>query len=155
LHPGLLSIADDQGGTKNKNWGIPRAWLGVARAFDTLLHECMHVSVHSLHEGGDACGPGWKQMTSHNEPHWIGEVNRLAPLLDLNIVAGRNTTRRVPIEGAVAGPRGKVPTRVVRATTGDVSYGAVARFPYGTRTELGLTDWYERNALPFPHALDK
>jgi len=155
LHPGLLSIADDQGGTKDKNWSIPHAWLGVAYAYDVLLHECIHVSVHSHHEDGDACGPGWPQKTSHSNPHWLAEVNRLAAPLGLDIVAGRNKLQRVPIEGEALGPRGKPPTRVVRTTTGNVSYGAVARFPNGVRTELGLTDWYERNALPFPHALEK
>ncbi len=154
LHPGLLSIADDQGGTKDRNWGIPRAWLGVAYAYDVLLHECIHVAVHSLHEEGDGCGPGWKGATSHNNPHWLAEVNRLAAPLGLDIVAGRNKLQRVPIEGKPVGPRGKPPTRVVRTTTGNVSYNAVARFPNGVRTELGLTDWYTRNALPFPHALE-
>jgi len=99
LHPGLLGVHTHtfpDGREKTSNWSIPAAWLGPVYAFDVLLHECMHVAVMCLHgrghdsaSGGDGgsprcpCGPSWKSGTSHNNPHWLAEVNRLAPLLGL------------------------------------------------------------------------
>ena len=170
LHPGLLGVHTHtfpDGREKNSNWSLPAAWLGPACAFDTVLHECVHVAVNCLHGRGDdsvsdddggaphcTCGPAWKAGTSHNNPHWLAEVNRLAPLLGLPVVAARSTTRRVPNEGGEPGKRGKLPTRVVRTTESSVSFGALARFPYGVRIELELTSWYTDNTLPFPHALE-
>jgi len=170
LHPGLLAVHTQtfpDGREKTSNWSIPAAWLGPVYAFDVLLHECMHVAVMCLHgrghdsaSGGDGgsprcpCGPSWKSGTSHNNPHWLAEVNRLAPLLGLPVVAARSKTRRVPIDGAEPGKRGKMPTRVVRATESTVSFDALSRFPSGVRVELGLTSCYTDKTLPFPHALE-
>ena len=168
LHPGLLAVhthTHRDGREKTSNWSLPAAWLGPACAFDTVLHECVHVAVNCLHQRSDGggsdeegsrctCGPAWKAGTSHNNPHWLAEVNRIAPLLGLPVVAARSTTRRVAIEGGEPGKRGKLPTRVVRTTESSVSFGALARFPRDVRIELGLTSWYTDNKLPFPHALE-
>jgi len=70
------------------------------------------------------------------------------------VVAARSKTRRVPIDGAEPGKRGKMPTRVVRATESTVSFDALSRFPSGVRVELGLTSCYTDKTLPFPHALE-
>jgi hypothetical protein len=125
LHPSLL------GGTeKDDPWRIQPAWLGPCYAFDVLLHETMHVSVDCVigRGGGDS---------SHNNPGWIAEVNRIAPLLGLDgVVAALCKPRRVPIEGRTT-KTGKPATKVVRASDGNVPHCLIARFPYGVRLHLG------------------
>ncbi len=140
LHPSLL------GGTECVNpWKVPAPWLGPAFAFDTLLHEAIHVSV--AHRLG-----GWrgKGETSHNNDAWIGEVNRLAPLLGLHGVhAGRSRVQRVPVEGLGRTRRGKLPTKVSRVPAGNVPFRAVAAFPFGLRRHLGTADsFYRTGQLP-------
>jgi hypothetical protein len=140
LHPALLG-----GATTEMPWGINPACLGLRYALDVLLHECIHVAVAHLH--GGQSGP-----TSHNDPAWIAEVNRIAPLLGFGLTAGRSTTRRVPTDGP-PGPRGKPPTKVARVSEGDIAFEWVARFPYGYRHHLGTTSYYYGRSLPFPPAL--
>jgi hypothetical protein len=122
LHPSLL------GGTEKRNpWHVDPAWLGWRYALDTLLHECMHVSVN--YRLGGATGP-----TSHNNPQWIAEVNRLAPLLELPITAAMSRTKRVKDTDARS--------RVIRVSDSSVSFEAISRFPYGVRVELGRAAGY-------------
>ncbi len=140
LHPSLLRPHK-----KERPWGIDPALLGPRYAFDTLIHESIHVSVEYVL--GGATGP-----TSHNNPQWISEVNRLAPLLGLNIQAGQSVLKRVPIEGKVT-VTGKPQTRVQRGTTGNVPYTAVSRFPLGVREHLAQTDYYRQGGSPFPTSI--
>jgi hypothetical protein len=133
LHPSLL------GGTEKGNpWGMNPRWLGYCFAFDTLLHECMHVSVE--HRLGGWVGKG---STSHNNDVWIAEVNRLAPLLGLGgIRAARSKTKRVKDS------EGKL-TRVVRVSDG-LPHCAVAGFPRELRSFLGsFTEYYSAGQSPF------
>jgi hypothetical protein len=137
LHPSVL------GGTQRRNpWNIDPGWLGIAYAFDVLLHESIHVSQHCLLGGG--IGP-----TSHNNSAWIAEVNRIAPVLGLvGIQAGLSKTKRVPIEGETT-KTGKPATRVIRASEGNLPHSAVATFPHGARRHLGLADsFYTANIIP-------
>jgi hypothetical protein len=139
LHPSLL------GGSESANpWGVSSDLLGVCYAFDVLLHECIHVSVHYLL--GGAQGP-----TSHNNPQWIAEVNRIAPLLGLKVQAERSKVKRIPVEGEPT-KHGKQPTTVKRVSEGNIPFKAVSTFPHGVRWYLGCMDFYEHNVLPF--ALD-
>ena len=140
LHPSLL------GGTgRRAPWGEDPALLGVRYAFDVLIHECIHVQV--AHRLGGWQGHG---DTSHNNPQWIGEVNRLAPRLGLaGVVAGRSVSRREPVAGAPPTVRGKPPTKVVRGTMGNVPYVAAATFPYGIRAHRGDLAVYRQDTLPF------
>jgi hypothetical protein len=131
LHPSIL------GGTEKANpWGIPPEWLGIAYAFDVLLHEAVHVAQHQLY--GGISGP-----MSHNDPGWIAEVNRIAPLIGLEgVEAGRSRLKRVPIEGGSA-------TKVVRVSEGNLPHKVVSRFPYMARFFFGTADGYYRtNVLP-------
>ena len=139
LHPSLL------GGTEKPNpWGVSPAELGVAYAFDTLLHECIHVQNHWVQGGWHGTG-----ATAHNNPLWVGEVNRLVPLLGFaGVRAGTSGTKRVPVAGKPT-TRGKPPTKVIRDTAGTVPFGAVAAFPSGVRRHLGLVGIYLRDELPF------
>ena len=122
LHSSLL------GGREKPNpWRVNPAWLGWRFALDVLLHECIHVSV--AHRLGGHSGP-----TSHNCPEWIAEVNRLAPLLQLNVTAARSKTKRVrDAQGH---------SRVVRVSDSTVPFKAIATFPRGVRIALGTAAEY-------------
>jgi hypothetical protein len=149
LHPGLLGGQELCPGERPETkmvWSIPYRWLGLPLTFDVLLHECIHLSV--MQRVGGARGP-----TSHNNPQWIAEVNRSAPLLGLDITAGRSKPMRVLIDGQWT-KTGKPATKVVRGTEGTLSFDAVARFPRGVRQHLGQTTWYTDRRLPFPHVFD-
>jgi hypothetical protein len=119
---------------------------GPRYAFDTLLHECMHV--HILCNLGGETGE-----TSHNCDEWIAEVNRLAPLIGIpGVQAGRIKVKRVPVEGAEPNERGKRPTAVARVAEGNMPLIALASFPHGVRQHLGLMDYYQGRTLPFASA---
>jgi hypothetical protein len=139
LHPSTL------GGTEKTNpWGVDPAILGVCYAYDVLVHECTHVKVECLLGGWRGHG-----STSHNNPLWVAEVNRLAPLLGLgNIQAGRSRLKRVPVDGQVT-KTGKPATKVVRASETALPYSCVYTFPYGARKHLGGTGFYCAHVLPF------
>lgn len=128
LHPSIL------GGTEKANpWGIPARYLGRCYAYDVLLHECMHVAVSYL-LGGGADGE-----TSHNNPTWVAEVNRIAPLLGFT-----------DVEAAITKPmRIKGQAKVRRGTLGNVSLDALSCFPYGLRQLRGDCSFYERGMLPW------
>jgi hypothetical protein len=144
LHPGLLARgADDENG--KTPWGYAPQHLGYGLAYEVLLHECIH---HAINSG--LVSASRKGSTSHNNPAWVSEVNRLAPPLALPITAARSSFKRVPDEGKPPTKRGTVATKPVRTTTGTVPYGAVATFPYGVRAHLGLLDWYEHHQRHTP-----
>jgi hypothetical protein len=142
LHPSTL------GGTEKANpWGKRPDVLGRCYAYDVLFHECIHVKVEYVLGGWRGKPLG---ASSHNNPLWVGEVNRLAPVLGLGgIKASVSRARRVPIPGQTS-KTGKPASRVVRGTEGDVPFDVISRFPYSFRSHLGLTDYYVRNELPFP-----
>jgi hypothetical protein len=138
LHPSLL------GGTESREpWGISARHLGPAFAFDTLLHESIHIHIEYNLGGHDG-------RTSHNSPRWIRQVNRLAPLLGFEgVKAGVSKTMRVPDPAAPRTARGKVATRVVRGTVGNIPFAVAAGFPQSYRNYFGTADdYYSRNRLP-------
>jgi hypothetical protein len=127
LHPAVL------GGSETAHpWGIDAGVLGKAFAYETLLHECMHVKVRLT--------DGWKAKgtTSHNNDLWIAEVNRLAPLLGLEEVEAQRS--RLKRQG----------NRVIRGTEGNIPFAAVTQFPYGVRKFQNRLDWYrgENSEIP-------
>jgi hypothetical protein len=64
LHPSLL------GGTEREDpWRIPPEWLGPSLAFDTLLHEAIHIHI-------DYNLGGHNGRTSHDCKRWVRQVNR-------------------------------------------------------------------------------
>jgi hypothetical protein len=130
LHPSTL------GGTEKPDpWGLRPDLLGWAYAFDVLVHECIHVSV--AYRLGGAKGP-----TSHNNPQWLAEVERLAPLLGLEgLRVARSKTKRVRLEDGRSVVR--------RECSASVPYKALATFPYGVHKALGELDHYRDNRLPF------
>lgn len=138
LHPSLL-----RGTEKENPWGIPPERLGQSLAFDTLLHECIHV--HIEYNLGGSTG-----STSHNCPRWVRQINRLAPLLGFKgIRFGISKTIRVPNPNAPRTKRGKIATRVVRGCTGNVPFTIGAGFPNSLRSYLGQGDqYYRQQQLP-------
>jgi hypothetical protein len=136
LHPGLLGGSGDE-----PPWGISRTLLGRAYALDVLLHESIHVRVNSMG------GWGGRGQSSHDNDLWVAEVNRIAPLLVLDIHAGRSKTKRIPIDGPPC-PKGKPPTKVVRWTDGTVPFDTVASLSNIVRRHLNLSECY-RQPLPF------
>ena len=130
--------------TAESPWGVPSEHLGPCFAYDVLLHECIHLSVKYRLGGGEPDSG----FASHNNAVWIGEVNRIAPLLGLGkIQAGRSRVQRVPTD--VLGPRGRPVTRVQRISEGAVPYRVASGFPYLLRVYLDKTDFYTRGELPF------
>lgn len=122
IHPTVLGFRELE-----NPWGVPTEWLGRAFAFDVLIHECLHASVH--YRLGGSTGP-----TSHNNAGWVSEVNRIAPLLGFEgVEAGRQVAKRVPIEGGGLTKRARKPTAVRKVTEGNVPFLAVATFPLGLR----------------------
>lgn len=127
LHPSVFG-----GSEKPDPWGVPPEWLGRRFAHDVLLHEMIHVSVN--YRLGGRTG-----TTSHNDPAWIAEVNRLAPLIGFEgVQAGKSVTKRVPVDGAEPSGRGKRSSRVIRTTVGNVPFKCVAGFPQALRQHRGM-----------------
>jgi hypothetical protein len=128
LHPSML------GGTEKLNpWGVSHHLLGKCYAYDTLLHECMHVSVNYL-LGGSGDGE-----SSHNCPAWIAELNRIAPMLGFHDVQAEMTK-----PGRVKGE-----TKVKRLTTGNIPLKVVSRFPRSLREHYQDFSFYEKRVLPW------
>lgn len=139
IHPTLFGVRERG---EKVPWGVPPSWLGKRYAFDALVHECMHASVH--YRLGGYTGP-----SSHNNDAWISEVNRLAPLMGFkNIEAGRQVPKRVPIPGEFS-KTGRPATRVQKVSLGNIPFTAAARFPTALRQHQGSANgYYRRGKLP-------
>jgi hypothetical protein len=127
LHPSIWG-----GSEKEDPWKIPPDILGARYALDVLIHECMHVSVN-YRLGGPSDGD-----SSHNNPEWIAEVNRIAPLIELpGVQAARSTVKR---DG----------NKTHRVCDGNIPFVAAATFPYAVRKLRGELDYYrDRSKLSF------
>jgi hypothetical protein len=151
LHPSLVTPSAREArrrerrtaGQRRTPWNVSADLLGWCYAYQTLLHECIHAGVNYLLGGYQhlpECRPWW---TSHNNPLWVAEVNRIAGLMGLDITFSMKTYQRVP-----SGPpdgKGRVPTTVKYLSDGP----AFERFPY----ELpGAEDFCRRGELPFTWA---
>jgi hypothetical protein len=136
LHPSLW------GGTEREDpWNFPPDLLGKRFAFDSLLHEAIHVSVNYRLDGkpgAEAERGKFRGDSSHNNPHWIAEVNRIAPLLGFTDV---NSAMSVPTR------KGK---KVVRVCEGNIPFDVAAKFPRALRIWRRDFDYYrDRSPLPF------
>jgi hypothetical protein len=145
--PLLLLHYSILGGTEKrdpwrKSFHLDPSYLGPALAFDVLLHECIHVYIRYCRGGGS--GP-----TSHNDPKWVAEVNRLAPLLGMQgVQAGLSKVKRVPNPQRESNARSPA-TKVTRYTEGNIPFAATAWFPLGVRLHLGdAPHFYPHNTLP-------
>jgi hypothetical protein len=138
LHPALVLPAAEH------PWGYSPDVLGRPFAYHVLLHECVHVAVNYLYggyEGLPGCRSYW---TSHNNPLWVGEINRLAPLIGYE---GDPFTMRLPrrVPAGGVGKSGKPLTRSVRCQEGNAPN--IEHFPHNLP---GMTSFYRNGELPFP-----
>jgi hypothetical protein len=83
LHPNLVMPSDREAARAQlARWGIPVETFGPCFAFDVLLHECMHANVeYNLGGWRRLDGAQRSKWTSHNNPLWVAECNRIAGLL--------------------------------------------------------------------------
>ena len=127
MHPSLW------GGTERDDpWSIPPDLLGPRWALDVLIHECIHVSVN-YQLGGRSKGD-----SSHNNPEWIAEVNRIAPLIGLP-----------DVRAAMSKPK-REGKKIVRRCDGNIPFEAASRFPHPVRQLRGQLNYYrDRSSLPF------
>lgn len=87
LHPSLIN-------PKGANPWQLGAQLGESFASDVLLHEMIHQAI--FQENGES---GAEDGTSsHNNPLWVDEVNRIAPLLGLPANAAVVKQKRVQVD---------------------------------------------------------
>jgi hypothetical protein len=126
LHPSIW-----RGTEKPDPWGIAPDLLGDRYALDVLMHECIHVSVH-YRLGGPSAGD-----SSHNNPEWISEINRIAPLIGLEGVDAAMS--KVTREGK----------KVRRVCKGNIPLCAAATFPHSVRRLWKRLDYY-RDPSPLP-----
>lgn len=91
-------------------------------ASDVLLHEMIHQRIHQT--------GGWVGDTSHNNERFVGEVNRIAKLLGLNIIAKVIKSKNVD---------GKLKKYV---EPGCLTYKELYEFPYSSRPG----DFYHRQS---------
>lgn len=126
LHPALLG-----GSETERPWNKDPTLLGYGYAYETLLHECMHVNISYVLDPARAEAGS----SSHNSDPWIREVNRIAPMLGLGALrAGRSKVRRERTEEG---------SRVVRGVDDGVApFKATSKFPHSYREILGELDFY-------------
>jgi len=84
-------------------------------ASDVLLHEMIHQRIHQT--------GGWVGDTSHNNERFVEEVNRIAKLLGLNIVA--KVIESKTVEGKLRR----------YAEPGCLTYKELYEFPYSSRPD--------------------
>ncbi|MFH2219911.1 MAG: hypothetical protein ABII68_09670 [Pseudomonadota bacterium] len=84
-------------------------------AGDVLLHEMIHQMIYQT--------GGWKGDTSHNNERFVGEINRIAGLLALDVSA--KVIRQKKIDGRLKW----------QVEPGCLSYKEMSEFPYSSRPE--------------------
>lgn len=140
LHPSILRPNKNRRDGKDA-WGISSKYIGVTYAYDVLLHECMHV--HHRYVVKTQNGP-----TGHNCDEWVNQVNRIAPMLGLDIKAGRSKVKRLPTgETDEKGKQIKKAKRTV--DDGCIPFNLVPAFPHSVRQHVGDMSYYENKILPF------
>jgi hypothetical protein len=147
IHPATVQPArrHDRHPSTARVWKYPRDWFGLCFAFDTLLHETIHASVNYLLGGWERLPEVKSYWSSHNNPLWVGELNRIAPRLGyVGDPFTMATPKRVPIPGQFT-KTGKPKTRAVRRPDGDAP--KVEYFPHNLPCRV---PFYVAKQLPFP-----
>jgi hypothetical protein len=146
LHPAVVSPAPRPPALEHLPiWGFPPTWFGLAFAYDVLLHECIHVTVNYLHGGWETLSARRSYWTSHNNPVFVAECNRLAPGLGYT---GDPFTMKVPTRVIIPGvftKSGTPKTKTVRIQAGNAP--DFERFPYSLP---GRSARYLARTLSFP-----
>lgn len=97
-------------------WYLDDNVYGKKYASDILLHEMMHQTIHQNYSPEEQNG-----KSSHNNPAWVAEVNRISKLLGFNIKASLIKQKRI---------NGKVKWT---AEDGCIENRKLSQFPYGLR----------------------
>jgi hypothetical protein len=140
LHPSLISPATDRRGNRPREvWRIPQELLGHCYAYHVLLHECLHAGVNYLLGGIESHPDRKSYWTSHNNPLWVAEVNRVARLTGLDLTFQMKSYRRIDAEPSKDGRKRR---KLVYTTDGP----DFERFPHDTP---GAREFYLRGQLPF------
>ncbi len=113
-----------------------RAWnlhplFGEHFVSDVLLHEMIHQAQRAFYSPDEYIGPNKSSESSHNNPSWVAEVNRIAPMLGLPANAAVVKQRR--IDGK---PKWMPPP-------GCMSQRQLASWPHSAKPR----DYYEQDAL--------
>jgi hypothetical protein len=140
LHPAVVSPSSFD----ERIWNMPRDWFGLAFAYDVLLHECVHVAVNYLHGGWEMLAGRRSYWTDHNNPIFIAECNRLAPMLGYT---GDPFTMKRPTRVVIPGAftkRGRPKTKTVR-----IQAGSAPDFEHFPHTLPGRERRYLTQTLPF------
>ena len=104
--------------TSHLKWGIRH--LNKKLASDVLLHEMIHQKIHQT--------GGWVGETSHNNERFVGEVNRIAKLLSMDVKA--KVLKQKIIEGKASW----------QIEPGCLTLNELSEFPYSSRAN----DYYYR-----------
>jgi hypothetical protein len=141
LHPSLVAPAEKRRSQDRKRvWTTPVDLLGYCYAFHVLLHETVHVAVNYLLGGIDS-HPDWKKgWSSHQNPLWIAEINRIAGIMGVNVTYDMKKYRRVPT-GAV-NAKGRAITKLKYECDGPDPEHFPENLP-------GAKDFYRKKKLPF------
>lgn len=143
LHPSTISPSASPSVTPTQRsvFGYSQNQLGVVFAYETLLHELVHVAVcYKIGEG--------KGDSSHNNEGWISEVNRISPLIGLpNVDAQLTKVQRVEVPGELT-KTGRPQTKPAKVTKGNVTLDHISRWPHPLRLS-GDANYYAKAALPF------
>jgi hypothetical protein len=140
LHPSLVMPVGTQsvaGGWKPP-WGLSQ--LGHCYAYDVLLHETVHAAVEYLHGGVEAHPDFSSKWTSHANPVWVAECNRIARIMGVDVAYDMKRYRRVPTGGLTK--TGKPATKVEFSCDGPDP----ERFPQNLP---GRVAFYRAKQLPF------
>jgi hypothetical protein len=139
LHPSLVAPADNPWRRGNP-WGILPGCVGHCYAFHVLLHETVHVSVNYL-KGGIESHPDYSsKWTSHANPLWVDEINRITGIMGLDVTYDMKRYRRVPTGGVTK--NGKPITKVEFSCDGPDPEHFPENLP-------GSPDFYRSKKLPF------
>jgi hypothetical protein len=142
LHPSLVAPSGRKKGLGEHEipWGIEPGFLGYCYAFHVLLHETVHVAVNYLLGGIDSHPERNKGWSSHQNPLWIAEINRVSEIMGVNVTYDMKKYRRVPT-GQV-NEKGRAITKLKYACDGP----APENFPHNLP---GADDFYRKKELPF------
>lgn len=122
LHKSLL---DPQGDA----WQI-LPLLGQRFASDVLLHEMIHQAVYQQYGHDGSSLEKFFGSSSHNNPAWCDEVNRLAPMLGLSFKA--QVVKRQRVENPDTGKKTKLAWQV---SDGYLERAELATFPHCVTAE--------------------
>jgi hypothetical protein len=124
-------------------WDVDPSMLGYCYAYQVLLHELVHVAVNYLRGGLEAHPEFSPKWTSHNNPVWVEEINRLAALMGHGPRGHYDMKRYRRVPTGQLNERGRPITKVKFSGDGPLD---PERFPFNLP---GADTFRRRKKLPF------